>query len=107
VAEVHQIDPPGLEVGREGPVGDRREQVALVEVERVAAEAAVLDPAAVAVLGAVQVHQHVGHDHLALVVEGLAQVLLPVGVLGVGEAGHRHDLDGGCAHGRPPARGEM
>ena len=80
---VDQLGPAGGDVGRERRVDDRREQLALVELERVAPEQAVLEPAPVAVLGAVQVDEHVGHDHLARVVERLAQLLLAVGVPGL------------------------
>ena len=65
-------------------VDDRRDDVAFVERERVAAEQAVLEPASIEVGLAVEVHDHPVHQPLALVVERLAQVALPVRVLGVG-----------------------
>ncbi len=70
----------------------------LVQVEGVAAEAAVLHAPPALVLLAVQVDQDIGHDHFALVVQGLAEVLLPVGVLGVGKALDREDVQRRCAH---------
>ena len=50
--------------------------VALVPLERLAAEQPVLQPAPGSVLVAVEVHEHVAHDHLAGVVQRLAQILL-------------------------------
>ena len=72
MAEVDQFGPTRGGVRSEGFGDERREQLALVEVEGVAAEQSVLEPPAVAVLGAVQVHQHIAHDHLAGVVQSLA-----------------------------------
>src|SRR4029079_16180244 len=66
----------------------------------VAPEHPVLHPAPVAVLVAVQVHQHAVHHDLALVVERLAQVLGPVGVLVCVERPERDRLVGD-GHGAP------
>src|SRR5690606_33920622 len=71
---------------------------ALVALACVAPEEPVLQPPAGPVGVAVQVHEHVGHDDLALVVEGLAQVLLAEGVAGALVGGDGVDRGGG-AHG--------
>ncbi len=76
--EVHQFGAPGADLGIEGLGDDRREQADLVALVRLATEQPVLQPSAIAVLRTVQVDEHVGHDHLAVVVQRLAQVALAV-----------------------------
>jgi hypothetical protein len=64
----------------------------LVQLERLAAEQPVLESATVAVRGAVQVHEHIGHDDLTGVVQRLAQVFLAVRLLRLLVGGDGVDL---------------
>ena len=65
-------------------------------------EQAVLEAAAGPVGVAVEVHQHVGHDHVALVVEGLTEVALAEAVACLLVAAEGDGAwSGGLGHARP------
>ena len=85
MAEAHQFGAARRQVRRQGLGEDGREEVLLVVPEGVAPEQAVLQAPTVAVLGAVQVDEHIGHDHVTLVVGALAQVAVAVALLRHGE----------------------
>ena len=99
VAQVDEFGPTSRHVRSDGLGNDRRKQRALVQLEGLAAEQTVLEATTIAMLGPVQVHEHVTHDHFTGVVQRLTQILLAVRVLGLLVRGDRDDRDVGGAHG--------